>query len=159
MEERKGKGAPGRMGFSLLELIAALAILALLASVVTPVYTAYVERGHRASARADLLRCALGMERHASWTFGYEGALDTDGDGVGDADLGVVTPNLCAPSSTRHVVRLADVGPAHFLLQAAPVSPRPASDGVLGIDADGARWWDRNGDGDFEDSDEDHWEE
>ena len=159
MGQRGRDGASARAGFSLLELIAALAILALLASVATPVYTAYVERGHRASARADLLRCAQGMERHASWTFGYEAALDTDGDGVGDADLGRVTANLCTPLSTHHVLRVVDVGPAYFLLRATPVPPHPASDGALGVDADGTRWWDRNGDGDFEDADEDHWEE
>ena len=151
--------APRRLGFSLLELIAALAILSLLATVAAPLYTAYVDRGHRAAARADLLRCAQGMERHASWTFSYEAAIDTDGDGVGDADVGPVTANLCTPSAARHAVRLTDAGPTHFVLRATPLPPHPASDGALGIDADGTRWWDRNGDDDFEDADEDHWEE
>ncbi len=149
----------GRSGFSLLELIAALAILSLLAGFATPLYTQYVDRGHRSSARADLLRCAQGMERHASWTFSYRAAIDADGDGVGDTDTGPVTPNLCSPSSTRHHLLLADAGAAHFLLRAAPYAPHPATDGALGIDADGNRWWDRNADGDFKDADEDHWEE
>ena len=58
-------------GFSLLELMAAVAILALLAAVATPLYTRYGVRAQGAAARADLMRCAQGMERHASWTFSY----------------------------------------------------------------------------------------
>lgn len=149
----------GPIGLSLLELIAALAILALLAGIAAPVYTQYVDRGHRAAAQADLLRCAQGMERHASWTFSYLAAVDTDADGLGDTDVGPVTPNLCTPSSTRHVVRLAEAGPSHFVLHATPAPPHPSTDGALGIDAGGTRWWDRNGDGDFGDPGEDRWEE
>ena len=41
-------------------------------------------------AQTDLLRCAQGMERHASLRFSYGSAIDSDADGVGDMDAGPV---------------------------------------------------------------------
>ena len=144
-------------GFSLLELMAAVAILALLAAVATPLYTRYGVRAQGAAARADLMRCAQGMERHASWTFSYLGAIGADAAGSGGVDLGAVTPNLCSPTSTRYVVTLEDVGAAHFLLRTSPVGSGATDARALGLDEAGRRWRDRNGDGDFDDAGEDGW--
>ncbi len=147
-----------RAGFSLLELLAAVAILALLAAVATPLYTQYGVRAHEAAAGADLLLCAQGMERHASWTFSYLGAIHADTEGSDGADVGAVTPNLCTPTSTRYVVILEDAAAARFLLRASPLAGGVATGGALGLDQAGRRWWDRNGDGDFEDAGEEGWE-
>ena len=75
-------------GFTLIELMAALGILAILAALASPLYSRYSLGAHRALAQADLLRCAQGMERHASLAFSYLSAVDSDGDGIGETDLG-----------------------------------------------------------------------
>ena len=137
--------------FTLIELMAALGILAILAALASPLYTRYSVGAHRAMAQADLLRCAQGMERHASLTFSYLSAIDTDDDGVGDVDAGRVTPNVCTPTSTHYRIDLVDPDAGGFLLRASPVQPgNPVDgDGDLALDATGARFWDRNDDGDI----------
>lgn len=157
---RKCSPRPRRSaGLTLLELVATVAILAILAGVAAPMYSAYTVRGHRAAAQADLLSCAQGMERHASFAFSYRAAIDADGDGIGDADTGAVTANLCALTSTRHGVTVVQADAASFLLRASPAPDDAllADDGDLGLDETGTRFWDRNDDGDFGDADETHW--
>ncbi len=145
-------------GLSLIELMAALAIVAIVAAVALPVYDGYRARTHRAHAQADLLRCAQGMESHASATGGYALAVDTDGDGVGDASTGAVSANICSLSA-RHEIVLAQADAGGFVLRATPPpqAGRLSQDGRLETDALGGRRWDRNNDGDFDDADERSW--
>lgn len=149
----------GAGGFTLIELMAALGILALLAALASPLYTRYSVGAHRAMAQADLLRCAQGMERHASLSFSYRAAIDSDADGIGDADAGRVTPNVCTPTSTHYRIDLADPDADGFVLRASPVQAgNPVDgDGDLALDAAGGRFWDRNDDGEFG-PDEDAWD-
>lgn len=146
-------------GFSLLELMVALAILAVVAALALPAYNAYTERAHRVGAQADLLRCAQGMERHANNTLGYAFALDTDGDGVGDASTGPVSANLCTPDTELYRVRVQAADATRFVLraEAASAGGPMADDGMLELDSTGAMRWDRNHDGDFDDADEFSW--
>lgn len=51
-------------GFSLIELMIVVAIIGILSAVAFPSYTAYVQRGDRASARAALLEAQQFMERY-----------------------------------------------------------------------------------------------
>ena len=150
---------PRAAGLTLVELVAVAAILAILAAVAAPLYTAYTVRGHRVAAQADLLRCAQGMERHASLAFSHAAAIDANGDGIGDADAGVVTANLCAPTSPRYAVALQSADAAAFELRASPAPGDAllADEGDLAIDENGTRCWDRNDDGDFGDADETRW--
>ncbi len=144
--------------FSLLELLVAVAILVVLVSVAVPVYTAYGLRAHRVNAQADLLRCAQGLERHATETMGYAMALDTDGDGVGDASTGPVSANLCVVAAGAYVVSVRAASPTDYVLRATPrEGGAAATEGVLELDGTGARRWDRNADGDFDDADERRW--
>ena len=137
--------------FTLIELMAVLGILAILAALASPLYTRYSVGAHRALAQADLLRCAQGMERHASLTFSYRSAIDSNADGIGDMDAGQVTPNVCTPASTQYRIDLVDQGAAGFLLRASPAQPGNVvyKDGDLALDVSGRRFWDRNDDGDF----------
>lgn len=137
--------------FTLIELMAALGILAILAVLASPVYTRYSVGTHRAAAQADLLRCAQGMERHASLAFSYVSAIDSDGDGVGDLDSGQVTPNVCTPASNQYRIDLVEAGANGFLLRASPLHPDNVvdGDGDLALDGFGGRFWDRNDDGEF----------
>ena len=155
MPRRFGNETPG---LSLVELMATLAIIAIVTAVALPVYDTYSTRAQRANAQADLLRCAQGMERHAGATNSYALALDTDADGDGDASTGEVSANICTVSA-KHSVALVSADAAGFVLRATPPAGvgRLANDGVLETDATGARRWDRNNDGDFDDKDEGSW--
>lgn len=145
-------------GLSLIELMAALTIVAVVAAVALPLYDGYRVRAHRAQAQADLLRCAQGMESHASATGGYALAVDTDGDGAGDASTGAVSANICSVSAPHEVV-LSQADTGGFVLRATPppAAGRLSQDGRLETDAIGGRRWDRNNDGDFDDADEWSW--
>ncbi len=145
-------------GLSLIELMVALVMLAIITAVALPVYRGYGIRAERAAAQTDLMRCAQGMERHANIRLGYELAVDSDGDGVGDASTGALSDNICVLGAGPYefTVRSADAG--GFVLRAtANANSRVADDGMLEIDSTGARRWDRNNDGDFDDSDENTW--
>ena len=146
-------------GFSLLELMTTLAILAVVVAVALPAYHGYVVRAHRTAAQSDLLRCAQGMERHASERWSYALALDTDGDGAGDATVGEVTANICAPDAELYRVTVRTADADGFVLRAAPASAtsRVGDDGMLEVDETGATRWDRNHDGDFDDAKENSW--
>lgn len=146
-------------GLSLLELMAVLAIVAVVAAVALPIYNAYGVRAQRTAAQADLLRCAQGMERHATLTLSYAQAVDTDDDGLADASTGPVSANICTTASElyRVLVRAADADGFVLRAEAANAANLVADDGVLEMDNNGVQRWDRNNDGDFDDQDERTW--
>ena len=149
---------PRSTGLSLIELMAALAVVAIVTAVALPVYDGYRVRGERTQAQTDLLRCAQGMESHAGATGSYALAVDADGDGVGDASTGPVSANICAVAARHRItVRSADAGGFVLRATAPPNAGRLSQDGSLETDALGARRWDRNNDGDFDDADEGSW--
>lgn len=147
-------------GFSLIELLVALAILAIATAVALPIYKTYSVRAERTGIQADLLRCAQGMERHANAAMHYEGAVDTDDDGAGDASTGPVSRNICEVASTAYTVTVHAADAARFVLRARAVhADSPVGrDGMLELDSTGARRWDRNNDGDFDDDGETGWQ-
>lgn len=53
-------------GFTLIEVLIVVALVAVLAMIALPSYNQYVMRGHRAHARAALLKLAQWMEREAT---------------------------------------------------------------------------------------------
>lgn len=55
-----------QLGFTLIELMIVVAIVALLSAIAVPSYQSYVERSHRANARAALLQASQWMERAAT---------------------------------------------------------------------------------------------
>ncbi len=146
-------------GLSLLELMATLAILAIVAALALPIYSAYGIRAERTGAQADLLRCAQGMERHATETRSYALAVDTDGDGAGEASTGTVSANICVVETALYAITVQSADGAGFVLRAnaASAASRVADDGMLEIDNTGATRWDRNDDGDFDDQNENSW--
>ena len=147
-------------GFSLIELLLALAILAIVTAVALPIYNTYSVRAERTGIQADLLRCAQGMERHANAAMSYEGAVDTDDDGSGDASTGLVSRNICHVDSARYTVTVHVADAARFVLRARAVHADSlvGRDGILELDSTGARRWDRNNVGDFDDDDESGWQ-
>lgn len=58
-------------GFSLVELMIVVAIVGIISSIAYPSYSEYIQRGHRAEARAALLQSAQWLERAATATGTY----------------------------------------------------------------------------------------
>ena len=149
------------VGLSLVELLVALAVLAILAAVALPVFQSFGIRGSRAEAQADLMVCAQGMERAVGVGFGYAGLVDSDEDGAGDADTGPVSANICTANGLDYTISVQSAGTTSVTLRAVPATAgiRVDGDGVLELDSDGTRRWDRNDDGDFDDDGEGRWSE
>ena len=63
-------------GFTLVEVLLVVALIAVLAVIALPNYNQYVMRGHRAHARAALLKLSQWMEREATVRGAYPLATD-----------------------------------------------------------------------------------
>jgi len=136
-------------GFTLIELMVALAIMAIISAVAIPIYTQYSIRTYRTTAEKDLMLCAQGMERLASQTlpFSYQNLVGPGGD------TGVVTTNICTPTSTNYSISVTNATPTTFTLRAtATGGPVMAAgqNGALELDANGAQRFDKAGDGSFD---------
>jgi Tfp pilus assembly protein PilE len=142
------------MGFTLVELLLVLSLLIALGLVAQPIYQNYVERGYQLQAQADLLACAQRLHRSVLGRHSYLGHADTNGDGVGDGDIGPIAVTVCPHLESS-------LSPYVFTIRAASdafeltATPRPASDnrqrGALSLDHVGVRRWDANGDGHYAD--------
>jgi type IV pilus assembly protein PilE len=63
-------------GFTLIEALIVVALIAVLAAIALPSYNQYVMRGHRAQARAALMKLAQWMEREATVRGSYPLEID-----------------------------------------------------------------------------------
>ena len=146
-------------GFTLIELMVALAVLAVVSAIAIPIYTQYSIRTYRTEAMADLMSCAQGMERHASINFSYINPIDTDADGIGDANIGAVSANICTPNTQFYNITVTAATANTFIVRGAAMNAgNPVgTDGMMEMDETGARRWDRTNDGDFGDTDETSW--
>lgn len=139
-------------GLTLIEVLVAVVILAVLAGLGLPALNAYSHRAYRSEAQGDLVACALALERWAGVRFTYQGAADTDADGVGDGDDGPIATEVCAPRSVaegRYRIRIA-AGAEGFALAAYPeAGSLMVGDGFMTLDEAGNRAWDRNNDGEL----------
>lgn len=146
-------------GFTLLELMVVLAVMSILTLLAIPDYSEQTRRGSLVAVQGDLLTCAQSMQARAMQTHSWEGMADSDDDGVGDADQGVVARELCQPISMAqgHYQLLVDTTGSGFELTAQPAVPGPmAALGALTLDHVGFRTWDRDNNGQIDD-DETRW--
>lgn len=78
--QKYGQRKLSHRGFTLIELMIAVAIVGILAAIALPSYNSYVARGHRASARAQLLQAAQYMQRFNAANDRYD--VDRNGTSV-----------------------------------------------------------------------------
>lgn len=137
-----------RSGITLIELLIVVVIVGILAAIAYPRYLEQVRTSRRADAQQALMSLASAMERYHSQNLTYEGAAE-------DGDTG--PPGIFAneaPLDGEHKyydLRITTASVDDYTLQAQPKNDQ-AGDGVLQITADGTRSWDRDGNGDFAES-------
>lgn len=148
------------LGLTLIEVLVAVVILAVLAGLGLPALNVYSQRAYRSEAQGDLVACALALERWASVRFTYQGAADTDADGVGDGDDGPIAAEVCAPRSVaegRYQISVSASAEGFALTADPEAGSVMAADGFMTLDEAGNRAWDRDDDGELG-AEEDGWE-
>lgn len=115
-------------GFTLLELIIALVVVGILSAIALPAYQRYVQKAHRANARAALLQLAHWMERAATVQGSYPASTD------------VIPPAMLVVEGGRYDLSLNDATSTYFRFDAAP-SGVQADDacGTFTLDSTGVR--------------------
>ncbi|MCY4200001.1 MAG: signal peptidase II [Gammaproteobacteria bacterium] len=144
-----------RSAFGLAEVMVVLLIVAVLAVIAVPTYVGFTARAERTAGEGDLLRCGASIERRLLDGGSLAGISDSDGDGVGDAMIGVIAPEVCVASAGEYQVEVISADGDFYLLHAVP---KDGSDlPLLGYDAEGHTFVDLDGDGDFDEPDERIW--
>lgn len=136
-------------GFTLIETVIVVALVAILLLVALPAYRGHLAHAARRDAQAMLVAFAQAMERRYARAYSYLGAAE------GGADTGPPAAQVfwsLAPAEGAPLYRLsiavAAREPPYYRLRATPVAgSRQAGDGILELDALGARGWDRDDDG------------
>lgn len=148
----------GQSGFSLIELMIVVAVVAILAGIAYSGYSSQTIKTRRADAQAALMGLAQAMERHKTVNGSYAGAAA----GGGNTGAPTIFPSQSPIDGGQafYNLSIASVtGGSSFRIQATPVAGGPqASDGYLELRSNGLRKWDRNNDGDTDDTDENCWQ-
>ena len=143
-------------GFTLIELLVALAIIAILFALVFPSYNNYQLRSYRTQALTDLAACALNAERQRSNTFTYVGIH------AATVPIAAVcnqySPNeVTAAADARYRISVTAATATAYTLRATPLNAQ-VGNGMVELDANGAKRWDKNNDNAFAAS-ENNWQE
>lgn len=105
-------------GFTLMEVLIVVTMIGILAAIAIPNYSAYIQRGHRAEAKAVLLQGSHWLERFRTENNRYDQSV---------GNVAVVLPNSLnrspASGTVRYNVALA-VAAATYTLTAAPTGPQ-----------------------------------
>ena len=141
-------------GVTLIELVVVVAIIAILALIAMPSFIEQLQTTRRADAQGALLGLHNAMERFFTENNTYLGAAA----GGGNTGAPAIFPST-APVDEDAVyynltIQAADTNT--HTLRATPVGAQ-ADNGMLEMDSNGARRWDRDNSGGF-DADETHWD-
>jgi type IV pilus assembly protein PilE len=150
-------------GFTLVELMIAVAVVGILAAIAIPSYQESLKKSRRSDAQASLMNFANAMERHFTETSTYCDVGTEGGDVCGDTGMDLGPPSNFAPTGKtgefyNFVILTVDGAPDAdtYTLQAIPIGAQ-AGDGVMELDQDGQRRWDKNNNTAFE-AEEMKWE-
>jgi type IV pilus assembly protein PilE len=149
-----GRRPRATRGITLIELLIALAIMGVLSAVALPLYNRYQLRTYRTEVLTDLGACALAATRRYSTNFTYVGM---HAGGV-PADCDQFSPDGTTAADGRYRITVTAADANTYTLRATPLNGQ-VGNGLLELDASGARRWDKNNDGDFADVGETNWDE
>ena len=141
-------------GFTLVELLVTVAIVAILAAVAYPSYQEQVAKARRAEMQGELVRLAQFMERLYSETGCYNPGADNN------CALGTAAAPTIGTGNSHYTVAFTDGQPTAttFRIRATPIATGPQkSDGIMEIDNQGQRFWDKNDNGNVTDAGENSW--
>ncbi len=141
--------------FSLTEVMIVLLIVAVLAVITVPTYVGFTQRAAQTAGEGDLLRCGASLERRLLDDGSLANISDRDGDGVGEAATGAIALDVCTPGARDYQVQVVEAEDNFYVLHAVPADDSDLP--LLGYDAHGNTFIDLNGDGDFDDADENIW--
>jgi type IV pilus assembly protein PilE len=148
-------------GFSLIELLTVLAIAAIIATIAVPSYINQMGKTRRKDAQSALTGLAQAMERHFTEKSTYASAAD--GDPTSDVN-GVPPESNVYPSEAPldgsnkyYDLRITAATSGAYTLRAIPKNGQ-AGDGILELNSTGVRRWDKNNDGDTDDTGENSWQ-
>ena len=106
-------------GYTLIEIMVVVAVIALLSSIALPSYTKYVQRGHRADAKAALLGVAQRMEQNYSLAGVYNATQD--GTTINTASLTTWGLNKApAGANARYDIAFTSLSATAFVVKATP---------------------------------------
>lgn len=121
-------------GFSLMELITAMAIIAVLTAIAIPNYTAYIARGKRSEARANLVEAANWMERWRTERGRYD-----DPANANNPPPGFPWAQIPRTGTANYTVAVV-AGPAAYTITATAVGSMATDPcATLSLDQTGAR--------------------
>lgn len=114
-------------GFTLIEVLIVAVIAAVLTAIALPQYTAYVQRSHRANARAALLQAAQWLERAATAQGNYP-------------ERATVPSSLLTVEGDRYTIGFKVLNASAFVLQAMPRAAQARDEcGVFELNEAGLR--------------------
>lgn len=98
-------------GFTLLEALVVVALVAVLAGMALPSYSEYVQRSHRAHARAALLQAAQWLERAATAQGVYP-------------ERAAIPAGVLAVEGNRYTIDFRSLTASTYRLSATPTGPQ-----------------------------------
>lgn len=144
----------GKFGFSLVELLLVLVITSILILIAVPSYRFYLEYAKRIAAQTDLLGVSLALEKYYLEHYSYQGATLNSGEG-NTLSYAPYSPSEEAEDRKQFdlVIDSISADGESYVLKAEPIHQLAAhGQGAMYYFSDGRRGWDKNNNGQLEQS-------
>lgn len=131
-------------GFTLIELMIVVAIIALLAGIAWPSYREHIKSANRADAQGALMGLAQAMEKYFTENGTYAGS-----HAYGVPNIFPDLVPLDGGSNKTYRLHIFAANDESYTLRAIPINAQ-AGDGMLELQSNGVRAWDKDNSGTFE---------